>query len=152
MRRLLVLVSLLLVTPYFTGQNAKANDFLERLEQKRNTQAALSRRWSFCIKDGRTRSGKSFKYAYADCLKNVVNQAKQLRINLLELQGQYYVDIRKYTDIVIWERNSSTLRPSTTQILVSCETANFAERYPSWKVPKEGSVEEAVMIAYCSNP
>ena len=85
MKRLLALASLLLVTPYFTGQNAKANDFLERLEQTRNAQEDLRTRWRFCIKDGTTRSGQSFKYAYAECLNNVARKAEENTSRLYDL-------------------------------------------------------------------
>ena len=85
MKRLLVLASLLLVTPYFTGQNAKANDFLERLEQTRNAQKDLRTRWRFCIKDGTTHSGQSFKYAYAEYLNNVARKAEENTLRLHDL-------------------------------------------------------------------
>ena len=154
MRRLLVLVSLLLVTPYFTGQNAKANDFLKRLEQKQNTQADLRTRWRSCIKDGTTRWGKSFQYAFTGCLNNVIKKARDIDLDLRDITNTYYhkfTPSKFYTDMLIWETYEWNHDVSYSSTKIDCENANYLIK-STWKVPAEGSAEEAAMIIYCSNP
>ena len=154
MRPLLIPALLLIATPCFTGPHAKANDFLERLEQKQNTKSDLQTRWRSCIKDGTTRWGKSFQYAFTGCINNVFKKARDINLDLREIINPYYhilMPNKFHADMLIWETHEWNHDLSYSSIKIDCENTNYLIK-SIWKVPAEGSAEEAAMIIYCSNP
>ena len=130
---------------------------LQRLEQKRNTQAELRTGWRSCIKDGTTRSGQSFQYAYSVCLNNVISKARDIGMDSRDLMGQYqtYIPVIKdiYNDILLWQKHHSLNSLNHESIKIDCKNTTFSKNWRSgWKMPPRGSIMETAMTIYCSNP
>ena len=131
-----------------------ANDFLERLEQKQNAQADLQKRSRSCIKDGKTRWGKSLQYAYTGYVNDVIEEAEGLDLDLRYILSPYHYKflLGKFrTDMLIWETYEWNHDVTHSSINIDCEKATYLIK-STWKEPVAGSAEEAAMVIYCSNP